>query len=215
MFFGTLLFKLTADKTYRAGRFGSFDKRQNGNILFDVKVVEEAGFATVFRHHGKPVFNRAVRIADFDFLAFYQNPAFGFGLGAENGIHHFTSARPHKAGESEDFALVQFKGDVAYLAVFSREVLHFKKHFFVFVRVRRVLVLVVLLHLAPDHHRDEVVGCHFAYKPRADISAVFEDRNAVADFHNLAELVGNKDNPFSLRLQRADNREQVIDFFRG
>ena len=65
--------------------------------------------------------------------------------------------------------------------------------------------------LAADHHADQFAAGHLAHPPRADERAVAQGRHAVGDLRQLLQPVRDVDDPDAVRLQLADDAEQVLD----
>ncbi len=69
-----------------------------------------------------------------------------------------------------------------------------------------------LLHLASDHHVDQLVAAHFGGPARPDHPAVPKDGHAVGDGHDLGQLVRNEDERMSLGHHPSQGGEEVVDF---
>ena len=154
-----------------------------------------------------PAATASCRLADTGLLAVYEDLAAVDLVGAEYGARHLGAAGAHQSGEAQDLALAQREADVADFRA-AAEVLHFEHGLGPgVIRDRRPFVR----QRAADHHGDDLFHRRRLGGHGVDIFAVAHDRHAVGDALQLVHLVRDVDDADALRLEPANDREELVD----
>ncbi len=132
-------------------------------------------------------------------------------VGAEDRAHQLGPARAQQAGDPENLAAIKVEGDVIEVSC-TGQAAHFEQR------------LEPVDHLArrpfraggvAKHHADDLGGRGRAHLDRADIVAVANDGAGVGDLEKLAHTVGDVDHRHAACPQSLDQREKLLDLFRG
>ncbi len=129
-------------------------------------------------------------------------------VGAENRARHFGTPGTHQTGKAQDFTFAQGKThildscapfqpfDLQYNVV-ARGIGNFRS---------------TVVELATHHHADDRLHGGGGSRNGRDVLAVAHDRDAIRDLPQLIHLVRDVNNADAMRLQLADDAEQILDF---
>ena len=154
--------------------------------------------------------NRLIGAVVVDLLPVQGDGAAGLLTDPEQGLHDVGTLRAHQTGDTENFALMQVKGDIANGGLAQRgEIAHLEDHFSrgVF-SIRKALV-----ERTPDHHGDDLVHIQPFQRLGGDPLAVAKDGNFIAQLENLFHFVRDIDDTAAAIFQLADDLEQMVDLF--
>ena len=127
--------------------------------------------------------------------------------GAKNRLEQLASAVTQQAGDSQHLTGPDGKGDIPEMLPVA-QILQ-AQHFI-------SVVLIPFQGFRPDfvaHHiLGQLLGIGILHQTLGHHTAVTQDGIAVADFHDLAKLMGDEDNSDALLLQRAHHSEDPLNF---
>ena len=126
-------------------------------------------------------------------------------IGAEDGAHQLGPPGAGDAGKADDFARVQFEGDVVH-ELGPGDVLDLQQD----LAGSRIPLGIDVLQVAPDHELDQVVHRHFRDLLGVDVTPVLEHRDLVGQLEDLLQAVGDVDDADALGLERAHDLEQLL-----
>src|SRR5690606_15782389 len=139
----------------------------------------------------------------------------GFGAAdAADGFDQFRLAVAGDTGDADDFASLDVEADVlddgAAAAVPDRQVAH-REHD---VAGRGFALLDTQENTAADHQLGKFLDGGVLRRARGDQLALPHDGDIVCDRHDLAQLVGDEDDGFSLGLQLGEDAKEVVSLGR-
>ena len=190
--------------------------RGDGDVGADGEAEEQGLLLAVLRHQAHSGQHRVMRPGEIDLPAVDPDFAGIERVGAEDRPRGLGPPGADQSGKAEDLALVRLERDVDELdrmgiagVAASREPLDLE-------RDRPALgdraLAVKRADLASDHHPDDRVDRDVGDLSGADIAAVAQDREPVAEPEHLLEPVGDEDDRQALGLERGHDAGEIGDF---
>ena len=154
--------------------------------------------------------NRLVGAVVVDLLAVQRDGAAGLLTDAEQGLHDVGAFSAHQAGDTENFALMQVKGDIANGGLAQRgEIAHLEDHF-----ARSVFAIrKTLVKRTPDHHGDDLIHIQPFQRLGGDPLAVAQDGYFIAQLENFFHFMRDIDDTAAAIFQLTDDLKQMVDLF--
>ena len=152
-------------------------------------------FLPFFRHADNTGFDRIRRLAEAPGLSVEDNFPGRWPRDAGKRLHQFGTPGTHQPVKAEDFPFTQGERDMRKLGRMA-EVLHLQHRLAFFA----VDFREGLGNGAPDHHRHHPLLGDLIYCPCTDEHAVAQNGVVIGQLKNLVELVGDKQDGFSLLL---------------
>ncbi|MNH22091.1 hypothetical protein D3C79_819340 [compost metagenome] len=128
--------------------------------------------------------------------------------GAEQRLAQFGFARAGQPGDTQNFPLMQPQGDVAQLVAIVQA-------FYLQQRaraVRRPRWWEDIVQPVAKHFLDNLLADQPLHGIFADVAAIAQHRQPIANFTQLVNAVGDKHNADAFGLQTTDHAEQTLAF---
>ncbi len=132
-------------------------------------------------------------------------------VGAKDRAHKLGAARAQQAGDPENLAAIKVEGDVVEVPC-TGQAAHFEQRR---EPVDRLARRPGRAGGVAEHHADDLGGRGRAHLDGTDIVAVAYDGAGVGDLEELAHAVRDVDHRHAARPQSLDQREKLLDLFRG
>ena len=190
---------------------GVAEEGGEGDVFADGHFGDEAGAAAVFGDEVDAVADGVLGAGDAERVVVEQDFALEHAVDAEEGLGDFGAAGADEAGEAEDFTGGDVEGDgVAGLGggaeVFDCEAGGAGLGCALDVEVAEV---------ATDHEADHVFVGDLLAREFAGVAAVAEGDDAVGDFTDFAEAVGDVDDADAFGAEIFDDGEEAGGFALG
>ena len=147
-----------------------------------------------------------------DLLTVQGDGAAGLLTDPEQGLHDVGAFSAYQAGDTENFALMQIKGDIANGGLTQRgEIAHLEDHF-----SRGIFAIrKTLVERAPDHHGDNLVHIQPFQRLGCDPLPVAQHGNFITQLEDFFHFMRNINDTASTLFQLTNDGEQMINFFLG
>ena len=185
------------------------DLRDN-DVVSDGLGQEQALGQTVFGNETDLLCNGFLRSLDGDNLAVAEDLAGSSGLDAEQGQSQLGTAGVQQTGDAQDFAALQFEGDVLVVAG-QGQVLDFHDGL-----LGNLLSLKgLVLEAAAGHVVGELCIVQIGNVAGGDQFAGTDDGETLSNFKDFVQLVADEQNGNAFLLQLLDDLEQSCNFLLG
>ena len=178
----------------------------DGAVFQDVHVLDDAVFLAVARHIADAQRQRLLGGVHLHGLAAHDDVALILARIAKDGAEDLTAAVAQKARHAQHLARAHAQADMAVVRLLG-QILQ-AEHL---VAKGGAAVQGLVAHVVAHHVAGQQVGGHIPDVALRHHHAVAQHRIAVTDLHDLAQLVGDKDDANVLLFQRAQDLKYVLD----
>ena len=195
-------FLLMIDKT---SLIGNSLQGCQGGILTNTHTQHQALELPVFGNEADALQHGISGVLDVDFLTLNVNLTGLLGIDAEYGAHNLTAACANQTCKAQNLACAQFKVDI-FQETLGVQILDFQHH----IADGGCLLGIQIIHITADHSLDDVVlGAAFGHHA-AGADAVTENSHFIGDGEDFSQLVGDKDDRYTLLSELTDDTEEDI-----
>ena len=178
----------------------------DGAVFQDVHVLDDAVFLAVARHIADAQRQRLLGGMHLHGLAAHDDAPLILSRIAKDGAEDLAAAVAQKARDAQHLARAHAQADMAVVRLLG-QILQ-AEHL---VPELCAAVQGLVAHLMAHHVAGKPIGGHVFDVAFRHHYAVAQHRVAVADLHDLAQLVGDKDDAHVLLFQRAQDFKYVLD----